>query len=499
MTEAMSIIEIRRKIETAKTQVRDKIAVCRVASRTLADAHKSYVKAEERLNKKNNQRNLNAFTVARDEYDIALKEYLMLYYMYDSLVTEVLDGYDTLAELESEKNAEKIKKEAEKYENQQFSVRVGFSNTLKNVVGLEDAINDFFAQMEEEESKEEKEREEESEVAEEEAKKPEEQRSGVYYPPQYAYPPQYPYPPYYPTMYDPYRQPQTPTGVEIAPVSLDITAMVEDAVTVALEKFKAVITERLETSTLGVQSKANTEPVKTEGLATELDNSKLCEVHEGVVEEERFVSERLVELITTLGNLTEEITRLSTACMEILNQQKDTAELQRKINEMQRTVARELAGVQATQKVINQEQVAVADEQIALVETQKATAENQKLLIQAQGDISEMQKTVSETQSAVESSMKGIVQAQKELISAQQSLLNGNAKNMELQKELTLRQAELTREQKEISSLHKQVARAVSKKKQTKKKDATVTETAEEITDAVSGNAEDVTDTESKD
>lgn len=491
---------LKTKIERTKVAVKESTCACKSAAKALADAHRKYVSAEELLNRKNSQKNLRGFALARDVYDAALKEYLQIFGTYYNLVEEVLTAYDSLI-LEDRRKASKFRGEAEKYEEQQNRVKANLAGVLKNVNGIEEALTDFLSKSSDknenaEESKdapalnEEQVEEAIAEAVGDNGKKENYQaqpydnaRFGVYYPPHYAY-----QPPHY---FDPYRAP-APRGVDIAPVNIDITPMIEDAVAVAMEKFKIAIAKEIDSSLPKVPS-CDVAPVEASTPEAEEKKdeaapvSHISAVEEGIFEDEKFVSEKLVSLVSGLKELMTEISSIGAVFMNIANQQKDIAELQRKINDMQRALTRELQGVQVNQKVIAQDQVAVAEEQALVLEEQKANLEAQKLISAAQKDMAQMQSAVIETQNALEDAMRGVIRSQKDIISQQQALINGSAKNAELQKDLAEKQAELNAMQKEIASQHKQISRAARGKKAAVpyKKDDTVANEAENIVNEV--------------
>ena len=460
---------VRGRIEAAKNNVRDKYAVSKVAARRVAQAHAALIEAEEAKELKNNQKSITRCAVAENNLASAKKEFVSFVSLYTSLVSDVISLYEELAITESPKVARKVRAEAEKFEARENSLKDALYDIVRDVEGIFEMAFERKRNFEYEEDTQ-PEREERYMREEERYMRDEERRE-----PQYQRPSYREYPPfdYYQPHYEPYR-PYPHQPVNIAPTTIDISHIVEEAVASAMEKFKAVFSKRAD------------EFAKENGWAEVSQSAPrasraIVEMENEIAENEAEIAEKLKSIVENLKTVSQSMTELGVSYMALANAEGDAVEAQRKINDMQRALTREIQGVQANQKVIMGEQRAVAEEQAALIAEEKANVENQKLVCQEQSEAVEMQKALIAAQNALDASIKEIIASQKSIISNQQSIMTANAKNMELQRELSERQAELHMVQKSIMSEHKQLARKVKAKTEGKKPTGEMTDAAEKI------------------
>lgn len=440
---------LKSKIGAAKITVKEKYSTAKNSAKKLALAYDAMLDAEERKDTKNSAKTLAKFAVAENGYMAAIKEYKSVLSLYDSLVEDVIGLYEELIAIEKPKALKRARAEAEKFERQEKFKR-------DKILGKVSGIKDISTEDPEFYGKEEKRNP--SVEADYEKAQPKE---------------------------EPIRQ--YSQGVSIAPMSIDISSIVEEAVSAAMEKFKAAFAKKADSFI------AQMPVVSGERANSNAPSGAVAEIEEKVLEDEKVIIGKLSALTENLKTLSNEITELGAAYMQLANKQQDAAEMQRKINDMQRAVSREIQGVQANQKVINQDQAALSGEQAFVLESEKANLENQKLLNASQESVAEMQKTVIETQSAIEESMREVMNSQKDIIALQQTVINGNAKNIELQRALAEKQSEVTNLQKTVMSEHKQLARsqrAVNNKNKQKSAEKgaekqTVTDKANEIVEDV--------------
>lgn len=440
---------LKKKISAGKATVNSKYASCKRAAKRLASSRNHLIEAEVKKEAKRTSRSFSKLAVAENRYCVALKEYKSYLALYDALVDDVLKLYDELIMVENVKGAKKARLAAEKFDTQQGVLKEslwlivkdidieGSDNTLKPEE--EDSVKDM-PRLDEIENKEEPMQPKTPPQSGRQNMPPPPPNYAGYNAPPYFIPPEY--------MYRPYQ----PQGVNIAPVSIDISPIVENAVNDAIEKFKEALGKRAETLSGEISQNQTAEvPVISE---------RVVAMEESVAENEQYIIEKLISLTENLAKMSDEMTELGAAYLQLANKQKDAVDLQRRINDMQRALSRELQGVQANQKVINQDQADVSAAQAEVTEHQRANVENQKLIYESQGSISEMQKTVIETQSALEESMREVLSSQKEIIAAQQAVINTNLKNVDLQRELAEKQSEVTSMQKAVVSEYKHVSRA---------------------------------------
>lgn len=430
MAELVSIDVLKQNIKNGKDNAKDRSEITFAAAKKLAATYKTLSTANSKRERKDNPGTRRAVSIAQIAYDAAKKEYFNFYFTYDQAYGEVMASYETLASLNPSRE-NKIRKEAESYETVHFTFKSKLDKVLVELPDLSDELEGYIASMTGEDSTEE---------------------NGA---------PEQPY----------YYAPQQ--SVEVAPMSIDVSSMVEEALALVMDKFKAQIDARIESAVGNMQFNIPAAQSVSSGDAS-------AEAPEQVYAGELFVSEKLGALMENVKNLANQITELGAACMQIANQQKDAAELQRKINDMQRSVLRDIQGVQANQKVINADQMAISEEQVVILEEQKATLENQRIVAEAQKNMAEIQQTVMDTQAAIDAAMKDVIRTQKDIINSQQTIMNGNAKNIELARELTEKQAELNTKQREALSEHKRIVRTVKPKKAPEEKNDTPGAPAEE-------------------
>ena len=190
-------------------------------------------------------------------------------------------------------------------------------------------------------------------------------------------------------------------NVNIAPVNLDISAIVENAVRSAMGKFSSALDARIN-SYVGQMPKI---PHRDGGAPT---SDVIVEMAGKVADDEKFVLDKLIELLGSLKDVGERLSSLSLLCNEILEKERIAADGARRVNDMQRQLSRELQAATATQKVIANDQAAVTESQHEVFEQQKAALESQNTINEAQKAISLTQLSVMEAQKRIERNMRQI-------------------------------------------------------------------------------------------
>jgi hypothetical protein len=203
--------------------------------------------------------------------------------------------------------------------------------------------------------------------------------------------------------YNPYQQ----QNVNIAPVNLDISAIVENAVRSAMGKFQSALDARMNSY---IGSMPKTVNPNSNGAASDV----IIEMATKVCDDEKFVLDRLIELLNNLKDVGERLASLSLLCNEILEKERIAGESARRVNDMQRQLSRELQAAIANQKIIASDQMAVADELHAVFERQKTVLDKQNVISDTQKVISENQATVLEKQKRIEKAMRPLVISEKE-------------------------------------------------------------------------------------
>ena len=426
---------LKKKIEVAKYAAKDKYAICRGSARKLVSAYEALVAAEEKKEELGTRKAHSKYLVAEHKYNLAKDNYKADLSRYEDSIKEADEAYDELISMESAKDSKKTSREADRFDKAQANLRAKLDVIVETIGESVEAQDSDVAEIK---------------VTEERTEP--ESKAGY-----------------------PKEQPQYNAGfagVGIAPMSIDISHIVEEAVSVAMEKFKAAFIKEADefVESLPKEEKADkTEaapvqelPIDTEESAekpNEADGDAVAKAEEAILDEQTGITERLKELIEKISSLQDEITKLGEAYIEIANKQKEAAENERKINDLQRSLVREIQGVQANQKAISQEQSELYAEQTLFIEKHKSAIENQKTLIDAQNGIAEMQKSTAEAQATLEESISEVIRSHKDVIATQQSIIKENSKNIEAQELLTKRQAELAAMQKEAAAKHKQAAR----------------------------------------
>ena len=255
------------------------------------------------------------------------------------------------------------------------------------------------------------------------------------------------------------------TRVNVAPVTLDIAPIVERAVNAAIARLNMGMEKKIDEYVANLQLPAPTVlPVAAPAKPAEeqaqpsplLSNANLALVSQ-LSEEENSIHQQLKSLCSSVGELIEQLTELTTVYYNLSQKQKELADLQRTTNDMQRTTMREQQGIQVNQRVIAQDQASLTEEQAVISEKQKANLEKQKFLIAEQENIVSSQQSLTETQSALQEAVKAVAQTQKEILQAQSSIIQANNKNLENGKAIVEKQNEVAELQKQSLAKQRQL------------------------------------------
>lgn len=446
----MSRDDLKRRIETAKLAVTDKYAICRVAAKRLREAHGEMRGADEKLGTRFGARAKNVYAAAENEFNTALKEFSSFVARYDALVDEVMALYDEIAADDS-RGAHKIYAEAEKFESQQSFQR---ERLFESVSGIEGVVRDKNEQKDRTPWQKNEPKHKDMPI--------DEPHEGEYYvnkaPRAYAHSaregaPQFyraPEPQYYPHH----------TEVSVMPMSIDISNIVEDAVAAAMEKFKRAFDKRADRYIDSI------EPTPCKEIRENGENVEASGENDG--------KDALSDVISKVSSISSDMQALASQYEALASSKEDAFAAMQKVNDIQRSTARELQGALAKQKVMSQDQAALSTEQAALAERLKANLENHKLLLDVAAEISDMQKTISEAQEALKTSMQELLASQKALIATHQSIIAANQKAASTSQDITERQAELNRIQRNVMAEHKHLFKKY--KPSTKESDQTESE-----------------------
>ena len=295
---------------------------------------------------------------------------------------------------------------------------------------------------------------------------PYEDRGAQYFDSRY-FEPRYHVPPPQPIYYDPYAYRQS---VNISPVHLDVTPIVEECVKEVMDRFIKTIDQHLE----------KYQPIVTNSTAptqTETDTSDKEAALSVVAEQESFVVDKLSELVENLKVIMQNIDSIGAANLEIINKNKEISELEKGVNDMQRTMLREMQGIQVKQKLLNQEQDALTEQQELAHARQAIVAENQSQLSASIEAVEKQIEQLLETHKKCEADIKDSIHNQK-------AIIQSGFKNTEMQTELSQKQIELAALIKQSAAAHKQAAKTQKSPTQRKsasepKDDSAKTQTAD--------------------
>ena len=213
--------------------------------------------------------------------------------------------------------------------------------------------------------------------------------------------PQYAYNPYQP-------------NVNVAPVSIDISPIVENAVKSAVAKLSVALEAKIDAFISGFDMSA-LKNVSPSAPATQAGGASdaIVNMASRVSEEESAVLNKLVSILEGLKIAAESLTALTDSCGELVEKQRVANDATRRVNDMQRALSRELQGVQASQKVISDDQMAVSKGQNLVLEHQKTVLERQNAISESQMAMNDTLKAISDNHKRLEKSIRQS-QAQKE-------------------------------------------------------------------------------------
>ena len=457
-----------------------------VAAKDVKKTAKDLEAAERAYEKRDSARNARIYDEANAAHLAAKGVYRDTGMRVNSLIEEVRKDYVAMSELYDDKRAERIMDEFERYNDRVTARILNIQELTESVDGFE---TDDFDFEEDDETMAIPEIPVQQATAAQTAQQTN-QAAGAYAAPAYS-----PYPQYMPMpmpMPIPYPYPQqgavgaaAQEGAQpkIAPVSIDVSPMIEKALEATMAKFAAAFDKKLED--FMAEHEVNL-PVGQAASGATYGAGEIAALEGLILDDEQALIDKLTAMIENLKVLANGMAELSAVCAELFDRQNNVNEMQKQTNDMQRQTLRDQKGIQVGQRVITQDQISVAQDQVALQEQQKAVADNQKALADAQQAMEETQRLVAENQATIEEAMKNAMQVQKDMIVAQQNIIAGNAKNVDaqndlvekqaatlaLQKEALVAQRQMLRDQKTVVDKQKSLADAAPKKRAKNKDDA---------------------------
>ncbi len=384
-------------LNRAKESLPDRFKKCKALAKPLSKAREAWLKAQAKAddNPKKYKLSVKA-TELKQEFAILLKDGLGEYKRYKKTVDDIDNDYAKIIYDEPKRSQRhKLEKEADKFKSQQQRLISALDGMYQGYIqyckelGISDrdmSATRLFTTPDANDIQ----------LSAPKQNYRSEQTVPVYSVPQPQYA-QYPQP-----------------GVHIAPVSIDISSIVENAVRNAMAKFTSVFEARanayLDSARPCATQSGESASVLSEGTV---------DMANKVLDDEKFVLDKLIALIEGLKEVTQNLSELSLAYSELAEKQKEANDSARRVNDMQRALSRELQGVQASQKVITQDQISVTDEQHELYERQKTALDKQRALIEAQKALGNTQRALMENHKSLEGAMKELLSTQDGNIAAE--------------------------------------------------------------------------------
>ena len=450
------VAALRDTLNDDKKRVSDELAYYKSIARDIKKAKKRIENAQAAYDKRESEKNASRLDGANEDLTAAMGSFEESEGQIRLLLDTIQVDYSNIADLYHGRKADRIMDAFEKYNN----------SVLSRIIDIQayTETDNYF----------ESEEEEETPMAIPEipvahgtpnpAAAPQQAAPAPAPANAYAHPAYAPYPQYIPVpMPMPYScAPQQPAAPEtnqtpnIAPVSIDVSPMLEKALEATMQKFVAAFDKRIEKF-------VNEHPVNIPASApvagASYASGEIASIEGAVLEDEQALVDKLNAIVENLKALSEAMDALNERCAEIAAKQNTANDMMKQTNDMQRQTVREQKGIQVSQRVINQDQAVVTQEQAALQDQQKALLESQQALVEGQQAMAEAHRLVAENQAAIDEAMKAAVVAQKEVISAQQAINASNAKALDVQNDVAEKQSATLALQKEALAAQRQMFR----------------------------------------
>ena len=245
------------------------------------------------------------------------------------------------------------------------------------------------------------------------------------------------------------------TRVNVAPVTLDIAPIVERAINATIARLNLGMEKKIDEYVASLSLPASGAALRPAESAPISQSS--AALADQLAEEERNIHDRLKELCTSVGQLIDQLTELTTVYYNLSSKQKELADLQRSTNDMQRATLREQQGIQVNQRVIAQDQASLNEQQAIVMDKQRANVEQQKLILEEQDGITASQKAMADSQTALQEAVKGVAETQRQIQQAQSAIIQASNKSLESNKAIADKQAEVAELQKQSMTRQRQL------------------------------------------
>ena len=444
---------MRETLNEDKKRVSDELTYYKSVAKDVKKAKRRVESAQAAYDKRESAKNASKLDDANDELTAALNSFGESEAQIKQLLETVKSGYSDMAAIYHGRNSGRIMDAFEKYN----------TSVLNRMVDIQaDTETDSYFESNDEEEVPTMATPEipvaNGTPAPQAAPQQQPAPAPAYAAPAYQYPQYIPVPMPMPYSYPP-QQPtpevkeQTPS---IAPVSIDVSPMLEKALEATMAKFVAAFDKRIERF---VNEHPVNIPATSAPAGASYASGEIATLEGAIVEDEQAIIDKLTAVMEQLKALSETVEALGARCQEIAAKQGAVNDMMKQTNDMQRQTSREQKGIQVSQRVINQDHAFVTQEQAALAEAQKGLLENQQALVEGQQAMVEAQKLVADNQAAIDEALKAAAAAQKDLIAAQQAINAANAKALDAQNDVAEKQNATLALQKEALAAQRQMLR----------------------------------------
>ncbi len=251
-------------------------------------------------------------------------------------------------------------------------------------------------------------------------------------------------------------------SVSLAPVTIDISEIVERSVSAAVDKLSAKLNKKIEEYIDGLVlpvplniscvpeasaipapcdgdesdvkesveiAKESTESAKDSAPDEDLSQAEApapaaAQVDAVLPPASVSASEldaRVTDSVGSIARILDELERLSAACLAIAEGQQKLAQMQKQTNDVQRHTMREQKGVQVSQRLVSSEQVELAADQAVIADRQTKLNAEYKALSEMQSATEEAQRAISDAQHELLSAVKKLSRKQRSMAQSQDS------------------------------------------------------------------------------
>ncbi len=248
------------------------------------------------------------------------------------------------------------------------------------------------------------------------------------------------------------------TSVNVAPINIDVTPMVERAISSAISQLSAGLEARLRdyVDTLVLPSVTATPVAAPAGGASA---SVTSELGGHILEDESHVYEKLRTMYENIQTLIEGVAEISGTYMTLTAKLREVSELQRQVNDMQRRTMRDQQGVVTAQKVINDDQLDLTAKQRLIAEKQGEVTEAVEQLTAAQAAAVEKERELIAAQAEINGAMESLVSIERDVLSVQRTITESAEKLQQAQSAVAEKQESLMQGQKELLATQRQLQR----------------------------------------